>query len=207
MKCVAARAGLVLMLALPATASAHAELVAASPAPGIGLSQAPAAVVIKFSEPLNLELSRILVLDPTGRDVGTGSTAAVTGDPDAMQRRLGFLPVGQYNVRWTSVSLLDGHPLQGSYSFAVGTSASDATTIANSPLDSQGLLGLIGRFIALATLGLWLGSVLLARAARRAGLDATKVEGLRRMAPAVAFVGTGVTMLSSSIVASARWPA
>ena len=78
-------AAVLLQLGSPAVAQAHAELQLASPAPGTGLAQAPASVVIKFSEPLNLELSRILVLDPTGRDVGTGSTAAVTGDPDAMQ--------------------------------------------------------------------------------------------------------------------------
>src|SRR2546427_7306238 len=132
-----------LLLGAPAVAQAHAELQLASPAPGIGLAQAPAAVVIKFSEPLNLVLSRILVLDATGHDVATGSTGAVTGDPDAMQRRLGFLPVGQYTVRWTSVSLLDGHTLQGSYSFAAGTSARDETPLINHPPDPEGLLRLL----------------------------------------------------------------
>ena len=199
---VAAVAGLVLAFALPTAASGHAELVAASPGSGIGLAQAPAAVVIKFSEPLNLSLSRILVLAASGLDVGTGSTEGVAGDPDAMRRRLGLLPVGQYSVRWTSVSLLDGHTLRGSYSFAVGTSASDQTTIANSPLDSEGLLGLVGRFAALVALSLWLGAVLLARAAARAGLDATRVNRLRRFAPAVAFIGVAVALISSSIVAS-----
>src|SRR5437899_2077096 len=116
---LAITAALIALLWLPTFADAHAELVAASPAPGIGLAQAPAAVMIKFSEPLNLSLSRILVLDASGSDVGTDSTEAVTGDPDAMQRRLGILPAGQYTVRWTSVSSLDGHTLQGSYSFGI----------------------------------------------------------------------------------------
>ena len=39
-----------LLLGAPAVAQAHAELQLASPAPGTGLAQAPAAVVIKFSE-------------------------------------------------------------------------------------------------------------------------------------------------------------
>jgi methionine-rich copper-binding protein CopC len=41
----------------PASALAHAGLVLASPEPGTGLAQAPAAVIVKFSEPLNLSLT------------------------------------------------------------------------------------------------------------------------------------------------------
>src|SRR6266542_1208068 len=91
-------------LGVPASVAAHAELVLASPQPGTGLAQAPAAVVIKFSEPLNVALSRIQVLDASGADVGQGSTQAVVGDPQAARRALGLLPTGQYTVRWTSVS-------------------------------------------------------------------------------------------------------
>src|SRR5213596_2452877 len=140
-------------LGVPGSVAAHAELVLASPQPGTGLAQAPAAVVIKFSEPLNISLSRIEVLDATGGDVGSGPTGPVPGDADAMRRPLGLLPTGQYTVRWTSVSALDGHTLRGSYSFAVGTGASPDTTLANSPLDSEGPFGLVGRFVELVALG------------------------------------------------------
>ena len=101
---VTALAVLLLVLAAPAAVSAHAELVLASPAPGTGLAQAPAAVLMKFSEPLNLGLSRIEILDASGADVGQGPTEPVTGDPAAMRRPLGLLPTGQYTVRWTTVS-------------------------------------------------------------------------------------------------------
>ncbi|MDQ2965070.1 MAG: copper resistance protein CopC, partial [Chloroflexota bacterium] len=137
--------------------SAHAEIVLAKPAPGSGLPQAPAAVVIKFTEPLNLALSRIEVIDGTGTDVGSGQTEPVEGDPAAMQRRLGILPAGPYTVRWTTVSTLDGHALHGSYRFGVGTSTSGDEQIRESPLDSEGPLGLLGRFAALLGLGLWAG--------------------------------------------------
>lgn len=89
-----------LLIAAPAVTDAHAELVLASPAPGTGLAQAPAAVVIKFSEQLNLSLSRIEVLDASGADVGSGPTEAVAGDAQAMRRPLGLFPTGQYTVRW-----------------------------------------------------------------------------------------------------------
>ena len=196
-------AGLVaISLGLPVSVAAHAELVLASPRPGTGLAQAPAAVVIKFSEPLNLALSRIQVLDASGNDVGEGPTESVPGDPDAARRPLGLLPTGQYTVRWTSVSSLDGHTLSGSYSFAVGTSASAETTLADSPLDSEGPLGLVGRFAALVALGAWLASSLLRRASVRAGLDPGKVGRVARAAPAVAFIGTLVSLLSTTFVAT-----
>ena len=92
--------GLAFSLGSPAAVAAHAELLLASPAPGTGLAQAPAAVVIKFSEPLNLTLSRIQVLDASGTDVGQGPTLEVPGDAEAMRRPLGLLPTGPYVVRW-----------------------------------------------------------------------------------------------------------
>jgi len=66
---------------------------------------------------------------------------------------------------------LDGHTLRGSYSFAVGTGANPGTTLADSPLDSEGPLGLVGRFVELIALGTWLAWALLRRPSRRAGLD------------------------------------
>ena len=186
----------------PGTVAAHAEVLLASPAPGTGLAQAPAAVVIKFSEPLNLALSRIEVLDGSGADVGQGPTLAVAGDPRAMRRLLGLLPTGQYTVRWTSVSAIDGHTLRGSYSFAVGTGADPGTTLADSPLDSEGPIGLVGRFAVLVTLGAWLASSLLRGAGTRAGLDPLKVSRIARAAPAVAFAGTVISLASTTFVAT-----
>src|SRR2546425_8279041 len=190
------------LVGTPAVAQAHAELLLASPSPGTGLAQAPAAVVIKFSEPLNVALSRIQVLDSSGADLGQGPTLAVAGDTQALRRPLGLLSTGQYVVRWTTVSALDGHTLRGTYSFAVGTGADAGTTIADSPLDSEGLIGLVGRLVALVALGAWLASSLLRGTSIRAGLDREKVARIARAAPAVAFVGTIVSLLSTAFVAA-----
>jgi copper transport protein len=191
-----------LLLGAPAGAQAHAEVVLASPQAGIGLAQAPAAVVIKFSEPLNVSLSRIEVLDSSGADVGSGPTEVVAGDAQAMRRPLGLLPTGQYTVRWTSVSALDGHTLRGSYSFGVGTSANANATLADGPLDSEGPVGLVGRFVELVALGLWLASTLLGQPSRRAGLGQAKTARVRRLTPAFAFAGAVLSLGSSTIVAT-----
>src|SRR5438132_7947952 len=76
---VAAWIVVALIIATAAPAFAHAEVVAASPEPGTGRPQAPGAVVLKFSEQLNLDLSRIQIDDRDGRDVGGGETLAVNG--------------------------------------------------------------------------------------------------------------------------------
>ena len=186
----------------PGGVAAHAEVLLASPSPGTGLAQAPAAVVIKFSEPLNLALSRIEILDSSGADVGQGATVAVAGDPQAMRRPLGLLPTGPYTVRWTSASTLDGHTLRGTYSFAVGTGASPSTTLADSPLDSEGPLGLLGRFVELVALGTWLAWALLGGASRKAGLDPAKTARLGRAAPTLAFGGALLSLASTTLVAT-----
>ncbi len=181
-------------------AGAHASFVAATPSPGSGLPQAPGAVAMRFSEPLNRRLSKIEILDRQGRDVGVGPTAAVARDPLAMRRRLGLLPPGQYTVRWLTVSTLDGHTLQGSYSFAIGAAADAAEHVQASPIDSEGRLGLAGRWVALVGLSLWAGTVLLAGVAARGGVALSHLRHLGRAAPGLALAGTAASVVSISLV-------
>lgn len=188
------------LVATAAPASAHASFVAASPSPGHGFPQAPGAVALRFSEPLNLGLSRIEVLDGDGNDVGVGPTEKVEGDPAAMRRKLGLLRPGQYRVRWVSVSTVDGHSLRGSYAFGIGTGATDEERVEASPVASEGWLGLVGRWAALVGLALWVGVVTLYSVARRAGVDAARLAGLGRLAPALALVGTVASVVSLAIV-------
>lgn len=187
---------------IPAGTLGHAEVVLAKPAPGLGLAQAPAAVVIKFTEPLNPTLSRIEVLDASGADVGTGATEPIEGDETAMQRRLGLLPPGQYTVRWTTVSTLDGHVLRGTYRFGVGTATSGDETIASSPLDSEGPLGLLGRFLLMGGLALWSGLALLLGVARRAGVAERRLRQISHVAPLLVVIGGSAALVSSALVAA-----
>ena len=183
-------------------ASAHAGLLSASPGPGIGVPQPPGAVVLRFSEPLNLQLSRIQVQDRTGRDGGQGSALAVPGDPRAMQRKLGFLRPGDYLVRWTSVSTLDGHALHGSYDFGVGVSATGNQTVGATPLASEGPLGLAGRFVLLAGLTLWAGWALVCTRAARAGTRPAVLRSVALGAPGAVAVGAAMVALSSALAAT-----
>ncbi|HEY5989760.1 MAG TPA: copper resistance CopC family protein, partial [Streptosporangiaceae bacterium] len=113
-----------LLLALPASASAHAVPVSATPAPGTRLGAAPGAVVIVFDEPLVTRLSGTVVIDPTGRRF-TGRVSGKT-----IRVPLSTNAHGVYQVDWKTVSVIDGHTITGTFRFGVGVSPAVATAAA-----------------------------------------------------------------------------
>jgi putative copper export protein len=82
------------------------------------------------------------------------------------------------------------------------TSASANESVRASPIDSEGWLGLVGRFVALVGLTLWGGSTLLSGVAARAKVPRLRSEPLRRLLPWLAFVGSATAVISSSMVSS-----
>ena len=105
---------------LAAPASAHAELVASTPANGARLDRAPARVQMRFTEAVNLIPGGIRLVDATGASVPTaepgvaGHTVTWPMPADLSQ--------GSYVVSWRVVSS-DGHPVAGAFSFGVGSPA------------------------------------------------------------------------------------
>jgi methionine-rich copper-binding protein CopC len=105
------------VVALPAPALAHAGFVSSTPEPGSTLGTAPGQVILTFSEPLNTKLSRAAVLSPDGSAAAGRATA-----DDRMIIDLTTNQTGVYEVSWTTVSVVDGHTLSGSFRFGVGVS-------------------------------------------------------------------------------------
>src|SRR6266545_4603626 len=145
---VALLAGVVLLLAAPA-ASAHALLRSSDPSSGASLGKAPEKVTLTFTEPPDLTLSTVHVLDSTGRAVESGRAKGVPGKPLVLEVPLGQLPNGAYTVSWRTVSRADGHLTNGSFAFGVGVQAPSATSggapaAATSP--SPSVLGVAGRW-------------------------------------------------------------
>jgi copper resistance protein C len=104
-----------LLLGLPATVSAHAELTATSPADGETLATPPTEVVAVFSEGLNVDRSVIDLL------LSNSVMASSGGNPDDPTRLVLSdldLEAGEYEVRWTAASR-DGHIERGRYSFTI----------------------------------------------------------------------------------------
>src|SRR3954470_5606462 len=63
---------LLLALAIPAVASAHARLESTSPQSGAGLDRAPAAVTLRFDEAVETAFGALRVIDANGKRVDDG---------------------------------------------------------------------------------------------------------------------------------------
>jgi copper transport protein len=114
------------VLFLAPEASAHAVLVSSDPPTGAELTDPPGQVHLTFSEPPDLGVSVIHVLDAGGMEVEEGETAAVPGDPLAIRTAVGDLPHGVYTVTWRVLSRADGHITAGTFAFGVGVSPAGA---------------------------------------------------------------------------------
>ena len=160
----AVAAGLLLLaIAAPGQALAHAAFVSADPAPGARLSTAPGVVGMHFSEPINRQLSRATLTAPDGR---TYDGAVVQGD---LQIQLTTDTAGIYEVDWTTVSQIDGHTLRGTYQFGVratpnSASAQGVTELAPQPAD---LAVAVARTLEDAALLAAIGGILLGYLASR----------------------------------------
>ena len=104
----------------PGNASAHANLASAEPSPNSELEEAPARIIIWFTEPIEPSLSSIRVLDAAGKQVDEGNSVVDDLNPLVMSVGLGDVPDGTYTVAWKNVSTVDGHRVRGSFIFAVG---------------------------------------------------------------------------------------
>jgi len=191
-------AGLVLLLVVlwTAPASAHAELVSASPSPGASVPQA-VAVVLRFSEALNPSLSAITVTGPAG-DATRGPAIVGPGSARVMRRPLALLRPGEYVVHWTSVSSDDGHTLQGSYRFAIATAAATGQHLRSGAVTAEGPLGLTGQLLVFTGLALWAGAVALRRRAEGAGVPRSRLAVLAHMAPTMTLAGSVLVVATSS---------
>ncbi|WP_018255617.1 copper resistance CopC family protein [Salinispora mooreana] len=129
---VLAAAALLLVPASPA--AAHNSLKTTTPAKNAELDTAPTEITLEFLQRLDPAFTTIVLSDaaeqkvPTGEPVVTGAKGTISID--------GTLPNGTYTVAYRVVSA-DGHPVQGSYAFAVadpaGTEAPAPTPAESSP--------------------------------------------------------------------------
>jgi copper transport protein len=119
-----------LMAAAP-TASAHAALKESDPANGALLDESPSEIRLTFTEPPDLSLTTIGVLDRFGAPVPTGPVDRVPGDNHAIRVALQGLSDGVYTVTWRTVSATDGHLTSGAFSFGVGVSAAEVAPVAS----------------------------------------------------------------------------
>ena len=148
-------------------ASAHAGLGESDPAANAVLPEAPDAVTMRFTEPLERTYSRAELYDQAGNLVPEASTE---DGPDEYEMILDLppdLPDGTYSVLWRTLSTADGHTAQNYFAFTIGTE-SDVGTVAapvgDSDSDAPSLwlqtvarwAALLGLAAAVATWPIWI---------------------------------------------------
>jgi copper resistance protein C len=118
---------LALLLLLPGTALAHAELDVPTPADGTTVEGSPPVIEATFTEPLDPEGSSLQLLDAAGEVIAEGGT--VEDDERLMViEPVPELASGEYEVRWTSLSAVDPHVERGTWTFTVAAAPTPEPT-------------------------------------------------------------------------------
>jgi copper transport protein len=113
-------AALIVALALPALASAHAYLIRTVPAASVVLDSPPADIELTYDEAVEPKLAIISVTSAGGQQETTGAVQRSPSNPDTLVVPLrANLPEGWYLIYWRAISV-DGHPVQGAFTYAIG---------------------------------------------------------------------------------------
>jgi len=131
---------MLLLVATPGVAGAHAQLESSEPGQSAVLLVPPTRVVLHFGEPVEIDFGSLRVIGPGGARVDGGAAQHPDGDVHAVSASLPInLPDGTYIVAWRVVSA-DSHPVHGAYIFSVGTAkgAARADAIAVSIANQKG---------------------------------------------------------------------
>jgi copper transport protein len=120
------RLGLVLLLALafPAGAFAHASLIQSRPSFRQRLQTSPRLVALSFDQGVKAFPDSVVVYTATGRVVS--GAARNRADPHYVEVPVGKLGRGPYTVRWHALSS-DGHVVSGVFTFGVRYDAPEPT--------------------------------------------------------------------------------
>jgi len=143
-------------------ALAHARLLETYPADGATLAQSPEQVQLRFSESVEAAFEPIEVYDEGGNRVDENDAHTTPEKPKVLVTDLEELPEGVYSVNW-HVTSADGHPVSGTFGFAVDASASNTEAGAGEPIEpiersakQEEAAGLVGGAIRPVILGLLL---------------------------------------------------
>jgi methionine-rich copper-binding protein CopC len=116
-------AAAVAALLLAAPAFGHAKLRSSLPAADAALQAAPNSLTLTFNETVRLAVLRLTV---DGRDIPLTIDRNAPAAPQVTVK-LPRLAAGKYQVRWSALSVDDGHVTQGTFSFAILTTPSSAS--------------------------------------------------------------------------------
>ena len=175
-------------LTVVATASAHAYLVKTVPSASVVLTAPPSTVSLTFDEAVEPRFATISVTDAQAHQQTTGPPTRSPTNPDTLVVPLKpHLPEGWYLVYWRAISI-DGHPVQGAFTFAVGPNQGPAPQFVVPKLSATAttprlLIARWAMFLTVMTaIGLFTLRIAIVRPVAR------RVEGSSLRAVSIAFV-------------------
>jgi copper transport protein len=146
-----------------APAFAHAVLDGTEPGAGATVKQSPKRITLSYSEPVEASLGAVRVYDSRADQVDVGDAHHPNGKASVVAVDTPKLDDGLYVVTWRVVSA-DSHPIQGAYTFTVGssnTTSKQAQSLANRLLTDEGGSSVVGVVFAIARFGSFAGLTLL----------------------------------------------
>ena len=112
-------------LALPAAAWAHAALLQTTPVASRIVNTPPKQVALRYSEAVEPRFAIVSVTNAAGDKETAGAPSRSPANADTLVVPLKKLSEGWYLVYWRVISV-DGHPVRGAFTFAVGPNAGPA---------------------------------------------------------------------------------
>ncbi|WCO68009.1 copper resistance protein CopC [Iamia majanohamensis] len=172
-----------------APAGAHSFLVSTSPSQGQRLGASPDALVLEFSEAVDLSSVLLEVRDASGSRVREPDVE-LNQDGLGVRADVEALDEGIYTVTWEALSAVDGHGSTGEFAFAVGDVAGSVPVGQQSePLDRWSL---VSSWLFTGGLGAALGALVLW------GIGVTEVDLPRRVGRPALVVALGGVALSAA---------
>jgi copper transport protein len=112
-------------LTLPAAAWAHAALLQTTPVASRIVNTPPRQVLLRYSEAVEPRFAVVSVTNASGDKETAGAPSRSPANADTLVIPLKKLSEGWYLVYWRVISV-DGHPVRGAFTFAVGPNAGPA---------------------------------------------------------------------------------
>ena len=107
-----------LLLAAPAAAPAHSQLVRSEPGRNATVTRVPERVKLWFSERIEPAYAKLSVWSEAGKQVDAGDAAVAPDGPALLSVSTPGLGPGRYTVRFRVLSV-DGHVVESSFGFTI----------------------------------------------------------------------------------------
>jgi copper transport protein len=186
-------------LALPAAAWAHAALLRTIPAASVVVNTPPPNVGLVFSEAVEPRFAIVSVTDVAATQVTAGQPRRSAANPDELDVPLKHVREGWYLVVWRVISV-DGHPVRGAFTFAIGPNPGPAPQFVIPSLSETAATPTLvaARWVVFLSILVALGLLVLRLAIARPLI--ARVAGTRLRAVSIAFWAALVVALVATPV-------